>query len=77
MRKASEPANEMHRVLTRRVRALDPDPRFAGFLKPDLSPAERAVAQVEGWILGVPGLIRAAGQRGGFRHIRGLRSELV
>jgi hypothetical protein len=31
------------------------------FLKPDLSSAERGVAQVEGWILGVPGLIRAAG----------------
>lgn len=28
------------------------------FLNPDLSPAERSVAQVEGWILGVPGLIR-------------------
>jgi hypothetical protein len=32
---------------------------LAGFLKPDLSPPERTVAQVEGWILGVPGLIRA------------------
>jgi hypothetical protein len=39
------------------------DGTLAGFLKPDLSPAERAVAQVEGWILGVPGLIRVAGQR--------------
>jgi hypothetical protein len=28
---------------------------LAGFLKPDLSPAERAVAQIEGWIMGVPG----------------------
>ena len=28
------------------------------FLKPDLTPPERVVAQVEGWILGVPGLIR-------------------
>jgi len=28
-------------------------------LKPDLTPPERTVAQVEGWILGVPGLIRA------------------
>jgi hypothetical protein len=43
------------------VRA-DRDGTLAGFLKPDLSPAERATAQVEGWILGVPGLIRAAGQ---------------
>jgi hypothetical protein len=31
----------------------DHDGTLAGFLKPDLSPAERAVAQVEGWILGV------------------------
>ena len=31
---------------------------LTGSLKPDLSRAERAVAQVEGWILGVPGLIR-------------------
>ncbi len=30
---------------------------LAAFLKPDLTPPERAVAQVEGWILGVPGLI--------------------
>jgi hypothetical protein len=28
------------------------------FLKPDLTPPERVVAQVEGWILGGPGLIR-------------------
>jgi hypothetical protein len=27
----------------------DRDGTLAGFLKPDLSPAERAVAQVEGW----------------------------
>jgi hypothetical protein len=31
--------------------------------EPDLSPPERAVAQVEGWILGVSGLIRADQQR--------------
>jgi len=36
----------------------DRDGSLAGFLKPDLAPAERAVAQVEGWILGVPGTIR-------------------
>jgi hypothetical protein len=36
----------------------DRDGSLVGFLTPDLSPAERAVAQVEGWILGVPGLIR-------------------
>jgi hypothetical protein len=28
---------------------------LAAYLVPELSPAERAVAQVEGWILGVPG----------------------
>lgn len=28
------------------------------FLNPDLPPPERTLAQVEGWILGVPGLIR-------------------
>ncbi len=31
----------------------DRDGTLPAFLKPDLSPAERAVAQVEGWILGV------------------------
>jgi hypothetical protein len=36
----------------------DRDGSLEGFLKPDLSPAERTVAQVEGWILGVPGLVR-------------------
>jgi len=38
----------------------DRDGTLAGFLKPDLLPAERTMAQIEGWILGVPGLIRAA-----------------
>jgi hypothetical protein len=33
----------------------DREGALGGFLKPDLSPAERAVARVEGWILGVPG----------------------
>jgi len=28
---------------------------LAAFLKPDLTPPERPVAEVEGWILGVPG----------------------
>src|SRR5262249_14041699 len=41
----------------------DRDGTLAGVLKPDLPPAERAVAQVEGWILSVPGVIRVAGQR--------------
>jgi hypothetical protein len=31
---------------------------LVAFLKPELSPPERTLAQVEGWILGVPGLIR-------------------
>ena len=30
---------------------------LVALLKPDLTPSEREVAQVEGWILGVPGLI--------------------
>jgi hypothetical protein len=33
----------------------DHDGALGGFLKPDLGPAERAVADVEGWILGVTG----------------------
>ncbi|MGA8992127.1 MAG: hypothetical protein WB500_17400, partial [Rhodoplanes sp.] len=32
---------------------------LAAFLKPDLTPQESEVAQVEGWIWGVPGLIRS------------------
>jgi hypothetical protein len=36
----------------------DRDGSLAALLDPDLSPPERALAQVEGWILGVPGLIR-------------------
>jgi hypothetical protein len=36
----------------------DRDGDLAAFLKPDMTPPERTVAQVEGWILGVPGLIR-------------------
>ena len=36
----------------------DRDGSLTAFLNPDLSPPERTLAQVEGWILGVPGLIR-------------------
>jgi hypothetical protein len=36
----------------------DRDGRLAAFLNPDLSPPERTLAQVEGWILGVRGSIR-------------------
>jgi hypothetical protein len=35
----------------------DRDGMLAAFLNPDLSPPERTLAQVEGWILGVPGTI--------------------
>ena len=38
----------------------DRDGSLAAFLKPDLTPAERTQARAEGWILGVPGLIRAS-----------------
>ncbi len=41
------------------------DASLAAFMKPDLTPPEHAVAQVEGWTLGVPGLIRADGGRDG------------
>ena len=33
----------------------DHDGGLAAFLKPDLTPSERTVAEVEGWILGVAG----------------------
>ena len=39
----------------------DRDGSLTAFLNPDLSPPERTLAQVEGWILGVPGLIRVGG----------------
>jgi hypothetical protein len=39
----------------------DRDGSLVAYLRPDLTPRERAVAQVEGWILGVPGLIRGKG----------------
>jgi len=42
-----------------RLSHADRDGSLAAFLNPDLSPPERTVAQVEGWILGVPGLIRS------------------
>jgi hypothetical protein len=34
-------------------RRADQDGRLAAFFKSNLTPSERAVAQVEGWILGV------------------------
>jgi len=39
----------------------DHDGSLAAFLKPVLTPSERTVAHVEGWILGVPGSIREPG----------------
>ncbi len=36
----------------------DRDRSLSAFLNPDLTPPERTVAQAEGWMLGVPGLIR-------------------
>ncbi len=42
----------------------DWDGALSGFLKPSLSPPEAAVALVEGWILGVPGLIQGGGSYG-------------
>jgi hypothetical protein len=35
------------------LRAADRDGSLARYLMPALTPAERAVAQIEGWILGV------------------------
>jgi hypothetical protein len=43
----------------------DRDGSLAALLNPDLSPSERTLAQVEGWILGVPGLIRSEPSRKG------------
>jgi len=41
----------------------DRDGRLAAYLTPELIPAERKVAAVEGWILGVPGQTQLAAQR--------------
>lgn len=41
----------------------DRDGSLATFLNPELSPPEHAIAQVEGWILGVPGLIQSGNER--------------
>ncbi len=38
----------------------DRDGTLASFLRTDLTAPERTLARVEGWILGVPGLVRAA-----------------
>jgi hypothetical protein len=36
----------------------DRDGALAALLKPDLTPSERLVAEIEGWILGVPGQLQ-------------------
>jgi len=41
-----------------RLSRADRNRSLVMLLNPDLTPPERVVAQVEGWILGVPGLIR-------------------
>jgi len=46
----------------------DRDGSLAALLKPELTPPERAVAQVEGWILGVPGLSRERRDPGALLH---------
>src|SRR5258708_6742509 len=45
------------------VSRADREGSLAALLNPDLSPPERTLAQVEGWILGVPGLIRTGKAR--------------
>ncbi|MBV8743897.1 MAG: hypothetical protein JO134_02515 [Xanthobacteraceae bacterium] len=45
----------------------DRDAMLPNHLNPDLTPAERAVGHVEGWILGVTGPRRAAASRGARR----------
>jgi len=49
--------------------AVDQEALLRDLLKPDLSPPERILAQVEGWISGVPGFIRAGKERQ-LRHQR-------
>lgn len=46
----------------------DRDGTLASFLKPDLSPADRVMAQVEGWILGVQGSSPRHKESGGQRR---------
>ena len=41
----------------------DRDGSLDAFLKPELTPSERTVAQVEGWILGVGGDLQASDDR--------------
>jgi hypothetical protein len=56
--RASSGAFPSHCSIAAWLRRADHDGGLAAFLKPVLTPSERTVAQVEGWILGVPGSIR-------------------
>jgi hypothetical protein len=51
-------AGDVRRAIVAWLGRADWDGSLAGFLDPNLTPPERSVARVEGWILGVPGLIR-------------------
>jgi hypothetical protein len=48
----------------------DRDGTLPGFLQPDLRPAERTRAELEGWIFGVPGAIPARHWRSSSGHTR-------
>ena len=53
----AEDQHDSYCIATWLLRA-DQNGSLAAFLKPDLTPPESTLAQLEGWILGVPGLIR-------------------
>lgn len=57
MKAATATSTDAYCIAARLSRA-DRNDSLAAFPNPDLSPPERTLAQVEGWILGVPGLIR-------------------
>lgn len=48
-------ARSSSRLRSARLAAADKSGSLSGFLQPGLREAEKAVAQVEGWILGVAG----------------------
>lgn len=54
----------------------DQEGRLAASLNPNLTPAERAVAQVEGWILGVAGLIHPSGEITGSENAAACKDTL-
>jgi hypothetical protein len=61
LRSGATSPTAIHKALIARA---DRGGSLAAFLKPELNPAERTVAQVEGWILGVPGRSRFGGKSG-------------